>query len=62
MTDLDRLHALAQACVQAAHEAEDTQTAVMLLDSAHQFLDRIARSTADEQEFNREQIYRGLLH
>jgi hypothetical protein len=40
VTDLDRLHTLARACVQAAHEAEDTETAVMLLESAHRFLNR----------------------
>jgi hypothetical protein len=40
MTDLDRLHTLALACVRAAREVEDTPTAVMLLESAHRFLNR----------------------
>ena len=40
MTDLDRLHTLARASVQAAHEVEDTDTAAMLLESAHPFLNR----------------------
>jgi hypothetical protein len=61
MSDLDRLHALAGACVQAAHEVEDTSTAAMLLESAHRFLNR-TNPDADDQEFHREQMYRMFEH
>jgi len=40
MADADRLQALPQACVQAAYDVEDTDTAAMLLDSARRFLER----------------------
>jgi hypothetical protein len=40
MADADRLQTLAQACVQAAHDVEDTDTAAMLLESARRFLER----------------------
>jgi hypothetical protein len=53
MSDLDRL---ARACVQAAHEVEDTGTAAMLLESAQRFLTRADPEfafKADDQEFNR---------
>ena len=63
MTDLDRLHTLARACVQAAHEVEDTDTAAMLLESAQRFLNRTDPGlTLKVDEFNREQIYRTFEH
>ena len=40
MTDLDRLDTLVRACVQAAHEVADTDTAGMVLESAHRFLSK----------------------
>ena len=40
MADADRLQTLAYACVQAAHDVEDTDTAAMLLESACRFLER----------------------
>jgi hypothetical protein len=61
MTDLDRLDALARACVQAAHEVAGTDTAGML-ESAHRFLSRadpeVARLMPEDQQFNRRQMYR----
>jgi hypothetical protein len=64
MTDLDRLHTLARACVQAAHEVDDTDTAAMLLESAHRFLNRadLTRLMPEEKEFNRGQMYRAFEH
>jgi hypothetical protein len=65
MSDLDRLRTLARACVQAAHEVEDTGTAAMLLESAQCFLTRADPEfafKADDQEFNRGQMYRMFEH
>jgi hypothetical protein len=66
MADIERLRSLAQACVQAAHDIEHTDTAAMLLESAHRFLERaspdLAGQKADLREFNRRQIYAGLRH
>jgi hypothetical protein len=66
MTDLDRLHTLARACVQAAHEVEDTDTAAMLLESAHRFLNRahpdLARLMPEDQEFNRGEMCLAFEH
>ena len=66
MTDLDRLHTLARACVQAAREVKDTDTAAMLLESAHRFLNRanpdLAGLMPEDQEFNRRQMYRTFEH
>ncbi len=60
MTDRDRLHTLAQACIEAAHEAEDTDAAAMLLDAAQRFLSR--QLDFDAQAFNRQQIYEMFKH
>jgi hypothetical protein len=53
MSDNDRLRTLAQACVQAAHDVEDTDTAAMLLESADRFLKRanpeLARLMPEDQ-------------
>jgi hypothetical protein len=63
MTDLDRLRTLARASVQAAHEADDTATAAMLLDSAHRFLNRANPELGlKADEFNRGQMYRRFSH
>jgi hypothetical protein len=66
MTDLDRLHTLAQACVHAAHEVEDADTAAMLLESADRFLKRanpeVAGLSTADPEFNRRQMYRASEH
>ena len=55
MSDNDRLRTLAQACVQAAHDVEDTDTAAMLLESAHRFLSRtnpeLAGLSTGDQDF-----------
>jgi hypothetical protein len=56
MTDLDRLITLARACVHAAHEVEDTETAAMLLDAAQRFLSRHSEFACDRQ------IYDALRH
>ena len=40
MADSNRLRGLAHQCVQAAVDADDPATTVMLLDIAHRFLDR----------------------
>jgi hypothetical protein len=64
MTDLDRLHTLARACVEAAHDVEDT--AAMLLESAHRLLSRanpeLGGLSDGDQEFNRRQMYRAFEH
>jgi hypothetical protein len=66
MADADRLHTLAHACVQAALDVEDADTAAMLLESAHRFLEQASPELAvlrtDVQAFNREQIYAGFEH
>jgi hypothetical protein len=62
MTDFDRLHTLARACVQAAHEVNDTETAAMLLENAQRFLSRHPKLNSDAQAFNRQQIYDVLKH
>jgi hypothetical protein len=66
MTDLDRLHTLAQACIHAAHEVEDTDTAAMLLESAHRFLSRAnpepAKLVPEDRQFNGGQMYRTFEH
>jgi hypothetical protein len=65
MTDLDRLHALTKACVQAAHDVEDTGTEAMLLENAHRLLNRANPELAGlstEDEFNRRQMYRAFDH
>ena len=66
MIDADRLQALAQACVQAAHDVEDTDTAAMLLESARRFLERgnpeLAALRTDVRAFNRRQMYAGFEH
>jgi len=65
MSDLDRLRTLAQACVQAAQEVKDTDTAGMLLESAQRFLNRADPEFAFEagdQEFNRGQMYGAFKH
>jgi hypothetical protein len=59
MTDRDRLHTLAQACIEAAHEVEDTDTAAMLLDAAQRFLSR--QLNYDAHALNR-QIYDIFKH
>jgi hypothetical protein len=61
MTDFDRLHTLARACVQAAHEVNDTETAAMLLETAQRFVSRHPK-LSDAQAFNRQQIYDVLKH
>jgi hypothetical protein len=57
MADADRLQTLAYACVQAAHDVEDTDTAAMLLESARRFLERskpeVAALGTDVRAFNR---------
>jgi hypothetical protein len=66
MSDADRLQALAQACVHAAYDVEDTDTAAMLLESARRFLEQenpeLATLRTDLQTFNRRQMYAGFLH
>ena len=66
MADADRLQALAQACVQAAHDVEDTDTAAMLLASARRFLEQanpeLEAIGADIRAFNRRQMYAGFEH
>jgi hypothetical protein len=66
MADADRLQALAQACVQAALTVDDTDTAALLLESAHRFLERanpeLAVLLADIRASNRRQIYAGFEH
>jgi hypothetical protein len=61
MAYTDRLYDLAHACVQAAHEVDDTETAALLLESAHRFLERANPELAmlkklDLAEFNRRQL------
>jgi hypothetical protein len=64
MVDADRLHTLAEVCVKAAHDAQDTEVAAMLLDSAQRFLERASPELAplknDVCEFNRQQLYAGF--
>ncbi len=66
MSDPDRLRSVAQACVQAAHEVNDLDTAAMLLESAHRFLERadpeLAKLNTDVQEFNRRRLYGAFQH
>jgi hypothetical protein len=62
MTDLDRLHSLARACVQAAQEVDDTDVAAMLLQTAQRFLSRHLEPVCDAKAFNSQQIYGVLKH
>ena len=66
MADADRLQMLAEVCVKAAHDAQDTEVAAMLLDSAQRFLERanpqLAPPKTDVREFNRQQFYAEFRH
>jgi hypothetical protein len=66
MADADRLQMLAHACVQAALNIEDADTAAMVLESAQRFLARanteLALIRSDVSAFNRRQMYAGFEH
>jgi hypothetical protein len=49
--------------VSKRRKVDDTDTAAMLLESAHRFLNRADPGLeANDREFNRRQIYRTLKH